>query len=780
MQKLLYKSAPFLVITFIVCIFFYPVFIKGYVPLPADHLVGVYYPWLDYKWEGFPTGVPVKNPITADVVSFIYPMQTFAIELMQQGKLPLWNPLILTGTPLLANFQSAPFSPLNVVYLFLNHLNGWTLQIIIQPFLACIFLYLLLRFFNLSRLAAIFGSVAYGFSGFMMIWLEWNGHGMVAAFFPLIILLTFKLLETNNLKYGVLLAVSLAAQIFSGYPQIIIYQFLAIGMGLLIVYKMQLFQIKRLFLLGIFYLFGICLAMVQILPGLELVRLSQRGVEVVLLEWSTLSLYSIIRLIAPDYFGNHSTYNYWGPADYTQAVVFSGVVVVTLAGMGLVNFYKKDWVKMSLSWIILSFVLGFENPISAFIHNSGVLASQAASASRIMILSNLGFAILAAFGIESIFNLKLSFKSIFKSILFPGSILLVFLISAFYVLTPVTEIIALRNLVLPIVFFILTIICLLMIKYLDKYKQILTVILLMIAILELFRFGWKFNPFSPRNIVFPETPIISYLKSQPDTFRVNANSVIPINLLMEYGIETVEGYDAVYPLNFAKYVSAINYSAANEPLPGRYGIINNINSNLIDIANVKYILALKRKANGEVSPDGKIEQKYQNKKFRPIFTDKSVVILENTQALPRAMMFYDWEVDSNYDSTMTTLINDFPIDKKLILAKDPGIERSFEATSSVSLSSYKQGKINLTTNKPGILFISDAFFPRWKAYVDGQEGKIFVVNNNFIGVPVSTSGAHVVELKYYPDSFKYGLYISGVSLLALLAILIYSNIIKRK
>src|SRR3989344_6863711 len=157
MKKRLLNFWPFLAIIISVLIFFYPVWLKGFVPLPGDFIVGVYYPWLDYIWGGYGAGVPVKNPITADVVSFIYPMQMYSVELSKHGIVALWNPFIFMGTPLLANFQSAQFSPTNFLYFIFPQLTAWSLQIMFQPFLAATFLYFLLRQFSLSKLASVAG-----------------------------------------------------------------------------------------------------------------------------------------------------------------------------------------------------------------------------------------------------------------------------------------------------------------------------------------------------------------------------------------------------------------------------------------------------------------------------------------------------------------------------------------------------------------------------------------------------------------------------------------------
>ena len=182
------KYYPILAITLVVVVFFWKFFLKGLIPIPADMVVGAYFPWLDYKW-GYEIGVPVKNPITSDVVSVIYPLRSYAVDLIKRGELPLWNPLMFGGYPLLANFQVALFSPTFLLYLLLPKLSAWTGQVVLQPFLAALFSYLFLRHLKVSKFASAMGGLIYAFSGFNIIWLEWNAHALTAAWIPLILLL---------------------------------------------------------------------------------------------------------------------------------------------------------------------------------------------------------------------------------------------------------------------------------------------------------------------------------------------------------------------------------------------------------------------------------------------------------------------------------------------------------------------------------------------------------------------------------------------------------------
>lgn len=82
---------PFIFIFVVWTALFWPFFTKKLLPIPADIITGVYYPWLDYKW-GYAVGVPVKNPLLSDVPSLLYPWRSLAIDELKAFRWPLWNP----------------------------------------------------------------------------------------------------------------------------------------------------------------------------------------------------------------------------------------------------------------------------------------------------------------------------------------------------------------------------------------------------------------------------------------------------------------------------------------------------------------------------------------------------------------------------------------------------------------------------------------------------------------------------------------------------------------
>ncbi len=782
-MKNLKKLSPIFFSILIVCGFFWRVFVFREVPIPGDFIVGVYYPWLDYKW-GYPAGVPVKNPITADIPSFIYPMQTFAIDILKSGKLPLWNPLILTGTPLLANFQSAPFSPLNILYFLMDKLSAWTFQIILQHFFALIFTYFLLRSWKVSKIGSLLGGVVFAFSGFNLIWSEWNGHTLSAAFIPLILFFEDNWFSKGKIRYAIGLSIVLCFQILSGYPQVVLYTIVAA----LLLMVVRFFQNpKKLFvvkvgILGIFAIFGLGLSAFQILPGVELLKYSQRVIENHPFDWAFLPWEKTITFIASDFFGNHSTKNYWGPQDYTSNTGYVGVVAFMLSFLAIVLIRKRE-VLYCFILSILALMLSFPTFLSIFLWKSGFLGLNAAAAHRALVLFNLALALLAGFGFDSLLLKKVKSRYKILSILVTLSLLFGFLFYSYVIRGKLVFgqsvfAIAERNIILPVVVFIIT-------SFIFFVKPRFRLILLFLCLAELFYFGWKFTPFSVRRIVFPTTSVIDFLTSQTGPYRTTGDKVIPMNMRMSYGLESPEGYDAVYTVTIAKLLSAINDDSAFTKFSGRYGYVDREDSRLLDLMNVKYFLAIKENKSHSPDPSGELPQIYKEAKFSKVFEDKTVAILENKNVMPRAFMVYNWEISNNEEDTLSKLLSSsYPLGNKIILEDKISINSITNAKLSKNSVKYleygtQDSKLLVETDKDGLLFVSDSYFPGWHAYVDGIEVKIHKADFAFRAIEVS-KGKHEVVMTYKPESFYLGLKVALATFIILVIIGLSLSIWRKK
>ena len=157
------RILPIIIFVFIVLFFFKPFLFENKLPIPSDTIVGLYHPFRDLFSKNYPNGIPFKNSLITDPVRQQYPWRDLAISIANKFEPPIWNPYSFSGTPLLANFQSAVFYPFNLLFFILPFNIGWSVLILLQPLLAGIFLYWYLRNLSIHRLASFLGSLVFAF-----------------------------------------------------------------------------------------------------------------------------------------------------------------------------------------------------------------------------------------------------------------------------------------------------------------------------------------------------------------------------------------------------------------------------------------------------------------------------------------------------------------------------------------------------------------------------------------------------------------------------------------
>jgi len=753
--------------------------------MPADITVGLYFPWLDYKW-GFPTGVPVKNPLLSDIPSLLYPWRMLVVESLKNHTLLLWNPFYLGGMPLLANFQSATFSWVNSFFFFLPAAYAWGLGIVIQPLLTMLFTFLFLRHLKLNKIASLLGGIIFAFSAFSLVWLEYNVHGHAAMWLPLLLLITDKIIEKRKIKWALLGGLVLALQVFAGYPQIVLYSLTTAGFYALFRLfenwrKQKSFKvlIKPLGLLIFFVVLGFLLSTVQWLPGWEALKLSVREIDPIasLSSGGFLPWPNLITFFSPDFFGNPATYNFWGKPWYDNFALYVGILPLFLVFLAILGRKGKEvWFFTFLAAFAL--LLALPTPLGKFVERTGIYGVKSISA-RIIFLLDFSLAILAAFGLDGLSKIKQKKIWLVLAIFLAIFIFLwgfVLLVSKFY---PGAEwlthlLVAKRNLILPTLLFLSSAALFFFLVIFRKWKfskNLFIFGVLILVVFDLFRFGWKYLPFSRPDLIFPTTSVIEFLQKQEKPFRTEFGEVIPQNMWIPYGLESAAGYDAMAPLRFTQFLGALRTGRADTPY-GRIAQIENYDSKLFNLLNIKYVLAVKYDEKGIRTSEGKPKPIFANSKFKLVFEDKTVQVYENKNVLPRAFLVHNFVVKTDNQQIIDQLLTlRFDFTKKLVLEENPNFiaPEKESAQENIKWLEYKPNLLKLVveSDQPGFLFLSNNFYPGWQATIDGETTKIYRANYTFSAIKIS-EGRHLVEFHYQPKSFLYGGLISGLTLANLL------------
>jgi len=199
-----------------------------------------------------------------------------------------------------------------------------------------------------------------------------------------------------------------------------------------------------------------------------------------------------------------------------------------------------------------------------------------------------------------------------------------------------------------------------------------------------------------------------------------------------------------------------------------------LNSPIVDLLNVKYVVDIKRDIKGKPDENGKSNIETRFDKYHKAFEDKTTVVLENMSVIPRAYLYSDWRVISSEDTLKGMLASDFDIRNLVYLDADPNIKKDPLMVGDYQYLIYKDNEqvIKVDSSSDAILFISDLNYPGWKASVNGIEEKIITADYCFKGIPVK-KGTSYVKLLYKPKSFDTGIVISLLSFSLWIILLIY-------
>lgn len=760
------KILPILFIFFIVVLFFWQFFLKGLLPIPSDTVVGLYHPFRDFYAKDYPRGIPFKNFLITDPVRQQYPWRALAVNLTKKGELPLWNPYSMAGYPLLGNLQSAAFYPLNIVFLLLPFSFAWGMLIFLQPLLAGIFLYLYLNNLKLNKWASLLGAITFAFCGFSIAWMEWGTIIHVGLWLSLILLSIDKIQpfgfsstslrprsgrtltagaqgENSKLFWPIIFIFSLSASFFAGHLQTFFYIFVT-SLVYLIVRWWQYGHNKKVFIAFIiYYLSFIILTAAQWIPTVQLILQSGRGIDQA--DWTQPGWFipwqHLIQFVAPDFFGNPATGNYWGVWNYGEFIGYVGIIPMIFALFAM--FYR--WDKKTLfygSLLFLSLIFSLPTIFAKIPYLLNIPFISTAQPTRLLFIADFSLAVLAALGFDYVMREK-------KKVLYPIVILLVITIGLWVVTVfnifqinvenlSVTK----RNLELPRMLVIASGLIFIVLYIFSKIKQVTQMIyifIIVITVFDLVRFGWKFTPFTNKEYLFPSTNAISFLKKQEGQFRVMAadDRIFPPNFSVIYRLQSVSGYDPLYLSRYGELLAASERGKPNIAPPFGFNRIitpKNFESKMIDLLGVKYVLSLTDLA---------------SVKLTKVFKEGQTRVYENKNVLPRSFFVENFVSIDNKESAIESMFSsDVDLRKTAFVEKYQGVisKTPLRCTDCrAEIVDYTENRIVIEAENldDGFLVLTDSFYPTWRAKIDGKETEIFRTDYNFRGIVVP-KGKHII------------------------------------
>jgi hypothetical protein len=267
-----------------------------------------------------------------DAFVYFYPQRVFLARSLLAGRIPLWDSQLFLGAPFLANPQTAVLYPPSWLFLFGPVQSVYTAQLVLHAFLAAFFTYLLARHaFGLLPLAAAIGGLAYAFGGFAVGQVGHLNQISAAAWLPAVLLAYSRFAVSRRVYWLGLGALALAMQLLAGHPQETYMTLIVLGIFGVITAP---WRSRWVFVCGLagaaMCALGASLAAAQLLPTLELAPLSIRGAGV---NWAdavagSLPSYLAVRALLPPY---------WINVPYTEYLGYVGVSAVALALLGVLS-----------------------------------------------------------------------------------------------------------------------------------------------------------------------------------------------------------------------------------------------------------------------------------------------------------------------------------------------------------------------------------------------------------------------------------------------------------
>ena len=707
---------------------------------------------------------------------------------------PQWFPNLFSGMPSYGGYIYTPGDPTKSILNLLFFNRG--VKIWFYLTLGGLGLFYFLRQMNVSVLSSNFAAVVSCLTPYAFGLIN-AGHMnkiYAMAFIPWVLIGAFKVIKKPSLKTVLFLSLVSALQLWVNHPQIVYYTWMVIGfywvweLGFSV--KEKTFSPKVIgnqlggILVGLF----IALLMVSdpYIDIYEFQKHSNRGAKSVLdqtgqtesgTDWNYATQWSFhpketISFIFPYHYGlqNYSTRDlksaaYWGFMPFTQSTHYLGLVAIIFAILGAL--LRKPDKNNLFFWVttVLVLVTGFGSffPI-LFKPFYSILPffSKFRIPSMIYVLLAVTIPVLAAKGMDTFLE-KTEEKDSFKKALYVTggiagiSILFLMMGESIFDFSVAKDarfspaiISQLQNvrielfqkgllLALAVSLGSLGLIWGLIQKKINK--EIFGYMLIGLAVFDLWIINVEFlhlKPSKNMDLLFREDPVVNYLKTDKDHFRIFPADELNSNKYSYWNLESIGGYR---PIKLRIYQDLMDAKGFNRP-------------HILDMLNVKYVLTNKRINNPDFVPVDRVNGIYLNKNVLP-----KAWIVGNVKS-----------VTTQRESLMETLLNGFDPSNSAIILNYKGEQLKGFASGQVEVISRTENKIKMKSQSEtgGLLVLSEIYYqPSWRAFVNGEETPVYQTNHVLRSVKIPAGKSEII-FEYNDRNWKNTRLLSRVSFIAVL------------
>lgn len=718
-----------------------------------------------------------------------YPWRSFAVSEYLSGSVPLWNPYAGFGMPLAANLQSGVFYPLNAVYLVLPIERAQTVSLVLHVIIAGLTAYGMCRSLGCSRLAAATGGVTFMFSGFVVAQGNFHNITSVLAWLPAIIWAVNAVVGASGARDRAravgALAGATALLLTGGFIQYAYYGLVAAGV----------FGAARLWPwlpqwratvtrgrpLAAAVALGMGLAAVQLGPTLELTLHSVRRAGLGFDDATSASLWPglLLTTVLPGLFGSQATNDWRAPGTPYEGVLFLGALPLIAALLARRSGLPNLRVFAGLAAAGLFLALGKHNPLFPMLFDWVPGLSLFHAPARFALWYLLGMTVLTAMGVHAV-------QAGLVSVRRPGSLALAaglplaVLGASLGVWGSASPWLATAGTALTGGGLWLAGAGALLLARPRLSGNTWGLAAAGYAALNLYVLGHGLTPGTDAKVYTAPLPAelrrLQALAGLDRTWTSDAGYIAAQQFYLNFSGFWITEADRLLEMRdrmLPNYGTALgihevhNYDPLKLSRPTMLqGVVqaNGFPAPLLDLMGVRYL----PEGNG-VRLRGLVNRAVLG---APTF-------LERTTALPRAFVVPGAvRVSSAGDALTAVTTEGFDLQRSAVLEMpQSGFYRRSEGFRPAIIREYAHQRLVVAADGGsggGVLVLTDAYYPGWRATVDGADATIYPANYAFRGV-LLPPGQHVVEFTYQPMSFAAGLAVTGISLLLLAGLLVYGR-----
>ncbi len=730
-----------------------------------------------------------------------------------QHRFPLWDPLLFGGIPFVDGMHGDIFYPPTLALFPLSTRALWDWKMILHVYAAGLFTYLWLRGLGLRRGPALFGGLVYmmGADLVSLVFPGGDGKLFVSALAPLVFWLLERCMRRRGLADFALFALGIALVMFTSHMQCA--YFLVWGITGYFFFRMaQIWRADRqagpaLRLFGLFALagtLGVTAAAAQVVPPLEYLRnWSHRAEKTVQASGEQAYLYSAtyslhaeeaVSLVVPEFIGDNaptevrSGNTYWGRNGFKLNHEYAGLVPLLLLPLLLIRRRRAEtWFFVTMGGLALLYALGATTPFfHLFYLIPGVKLFRAPSI--IIFLYGLSIATLGAMAVQRMLDWATTQEHtafVRRALWISAGVFLVLaLAQSGNLITNVwqslTELeprqIQALNENLPNIRLGFWLSCVLATLVAATWEAVsrgfvgardALIAFCLLAALDLYRVDRPFvratvlmdaYDFSQDGTTLQPDDAIRFLQQAAthDVFRVHdigwtaGQQTYRPNVFAIHGLEELTGH---HGNEMGRYRDLMGGA---DPAPS----VLSSRLRLLRLANVEYL----------VSP---APQRLQIPGYDEVYASARAIVYRDSTVLPRAYLAGDVRVVPDANAVDSLLAENFDAGHTVLLpeALPAGISAQPDPQGEVRWGERADDHytLNVTTDRPALLVISENYYPAWHAEVDGAASPLLRANYTFRAVPI-TAGQHQVRLYYESASLRNSAWVSVVTLLLLLGI----------